>query len=90
VNIVKDKRSGVYKGFGFIEIASPEENQSAIDGLKDQKLDGRIMDVTESSPPVKTRSAVDSEVEVRNIEDTKEALVIDYSAGKGNICARLA
>ena len=53
VNIVKGKRSDVSKGFGFIEMASPEKGQSAIDGLKDQKLDGRTMDITESNPPVK-------------------------------------
>jgi len=53
VNLVKDRRSGVPRGFGYVEMESPEEGQAAIEGLKGQILDGRMMDVTESSPPGK-------------------------------------
>jgi len=53
VNSVKDKRSGVARGFSFIEMTSPEEDQEAIAGLKDQKLYGRTMGITESSHPFK-------------------------------------
>jgi len=38
---------------------------------------------------LKARSAVDSEVEVRNVEDSKEAFTIDYSARNGNMCTIL-
>ncbi len=53
VSLVKDRRSGVSRGFGFVEMDSDEEGQAAIDGLKDTTLDGRTMDVTESAPPLK-------------------------------------
>ncbi len=50
VNLIKDRRSGVSRGFGFVEMESPEEGTAAINGLKDTMLDGRTMDVTESAP----------------------------------------
>ncbi len=53
VKIMKDKRSGVSRGYGFVEMDSEEEGQAAIDSLKDQMLDGRTMDITLSSPPFK-------------------------------------
>ncbi len=51
VNIAKDRRNQVSKGFGTVEMESDEEGQAAIDGLKGQLLDGKIMDVVESGPP---------------------------------------
>jgi len=33
VNVIKDKFSGEPRGFGFIEMPSKDEAQSAIDGL---------------------------------------------------------
>jgi RNA recognition motif-containing protein len=36
VAIIKDKRGGQSKGFGFVEMASKAEGQSAIDGLPRQ------------------------------------------------------
>ena len=53
VKIMKDKRSGVSRGYGFVEMDSEEEGQTAVDSLKDQMLDGRTMDVTVSNPPFK-------------------------------------
>ncbi len=51
VNLVKDRRSGVSRGFGYVEMTSEEEGQAAIDALKGQILDGKMLDVVESGPP---------------------------------------
>ena len=50
VAIAKDRRNGVSKGFGTVEMESREEGLAAIDGLRGQVLDGKVMDVTESEP----------------------------------------
>ena len=50
VAIAKDRRNGVSKGFGTVEMESREEGQAAIDGLRGRVLDGKVMDVTESAP----------------------------------------
>jgi RNA recognition motif-containing protein len=39
--IIKDKHSGQSKGFGFVEMASKAEGQSAIDGLNGGQGGGR-------------------------------------------------
>ena len=50
VNIVKDRYSGQSRGFGFVEMATKEEGQAAIDGLKGKSLKGRELDVGEARP----------------------------------------
>ena len=50
VNILKDKYSGQPKGFGFVEMASKTEGQSAIDGLNGKELKGRELNVNEARP----------------------------------------
>ena len=50
VSLVKDRRSGVSRGFGTVVMESETEGQAAIEGLKGQILDGKIMDVVESAP----------------------------------------
>ena len=50
VNILKDKYSGQPKGFGFVEMASKTEGQSAIDGLNGKELKGRVLNVNEARP----------------------------------------
>jgi hypothetical protein len=39
-NIIKDKYSGESKGFGFVEMSSKAEGQSAIDGLNGKEFKG--------------------------------------------------
>lgn len=51
-SVVTDRR-GVSKGFGFVEMPSPDEGQAAIDALKGQMLNERTMDIVESNPPSK-------------------------------------
>ena len=50
VNIIKDKYSGQPKGFGFVEIPSKADGQSAIDGLNGKELNGRSLNVNEARP----------------------------------------
>jgi RNA recognition motif-containing protein len=50
VNIIKDKYSGESKGFGFVEMPSKEEGQSAIDNLNGKELKGRPLNVNEARP----------------------------------------
>jgi len=48
--IIKDKYSGQSKGFGFVEMASKAEGQSAIEGLNGKELKGRALNVNEARP----------------------------------------
>lgn len=50
VNIIKDKFSGQSKGFGFVEMPSKTEGQSAIDGLNGAEKAGRDLTVNEARP----------------------------------------
>jgi len=49
-NIIKDKFSGQSKGFGFVEMPSKAEGQSAIDGLDGKEKKGRALKVNEARP----------------------------------------
>jgi len=53
--IIKDKYSGQSKGFGFVEMASKAEGQSAIDGLNGKELKGRTLNVNEARPRTESR-----------------------------------
>ncbi len=50
VKIIMDKFTGRSKGFGFVEMASDDEGQAAIDALNDQELDGRTIVVKKAEP----------------------------------------
>jgi len=53
--IIKDKHSGQSKGFGFVEMASKAEGQSAIDGLNGKELKDRVLNVNEARPRTESR-----------------------------------
>jgi RNA recognition motif-containing protein len=53
VAIITDKFSGRSKGFGFVEMATKEQGQAAIDGLNVKDLKGRALVVNEARPPEK-------------------------------------
>ncbi len=53
--IIKDKYSGDSKGFGFVEMPSKEEGQSAIDSLNGKELKGRPLNVNEARPRTDNR-----------------------------------
>ena len=55
VTIIKDKHSGQSKGFGFVEMASKAEGQSAIDSLNGEELKGRALNVNEARPRTESR-----------------------------------
>ena len=48
--IIKDRRSGRSKGFGFVEMPSNAEGQSAIDDLNDKDLKGKTLRVNVAHP----------------------------------------
>ena len=45
VNIIKDRETGQPKGFGFVEMKSETETDTAVQALNDSTLDGRSLKV---------------------------------------------
>lgn len=54
-SVIKERETGRSKGFGFVEMSSPEEAQSAIDQLNGKDLDGRAI-MLEIARPMEPRS----------------------------------
>jgi RNA recognition motif-containing protein len=50
VQIIMDRDTGRSKGFGFVEMSSPQEAQAAIDGLNGKEVNGRQLTVNEARP----------------------------------------
>ena len=48
--VMMDRDTGRSKGFGFVEMGSDAEAQSAINGMNGQELDGRAVVVNEARP----------------------------------------
>ena len=48
--VMMDRDTGRSKGFGFVEMASDAEAQSAINGMNGQQMDGRALVVNEARP----------------------------------------
>ncbi|MBM4388085.1 MAG: RNA-binding protein, partial [Deltaproteobacteria bacterium] len=48
--VITDRISGRSKGFGFIEMATEEEAQKAIEALNGKEFDGRTITVSEARP----------------------------------------
>lgn len=48
--VVTDRDTGRPRGFAFVEMSSPEEAQAAIDGMDQQELGGRNLNVNIAKP----------------------------------------
>ena len=48
--VIKEKFSGESRGFGFVEMPAKAEAQSAIEGLNDKEMKGRMLKVSEARP----------------------------------------
>jgi cold-inducible RNA-binding protein len=54
--IIFDKMSGKSRGFGFVEMATKEEGDAAINGLNGKEIKGRTIVVNEARPRTEGRS----------------------------------
>lgn len=48
--VITDKYSGQSRGFGFVEMATPQEAQAAIQALNGSQMGGRTLTVNEAKP----------------------------------------
>jgi len=55
VNVIKDKYTNNSRGFAFVEMASRQEGQAAIDGLNGKDLKGTTLTVNEARPQKEKR-----------------------------------
>jgi cold-inducible RNA-binding protein len=53
--VIKDKFSGESRGFGFVEMPTKDEAQSAIEGLNGTDLKGKSLTVNEARPRTESR-----------------------------------
>ncbi len=51
VRVMRDQATGRSRGFGFVEMATEEAAQAAIDRFNETELDGRRIAVNEARPP---------------------------------------
>ena len=50
VKIITDRDTGASRGFGFVEMPTKTEGESAISGLNDKELNGQTLRVDEARP----------------------------------------
>src|SRR3974390_2010221 len=49
-NLMMDRATGRPRGFGFVTMSTPEEAQSAIEGMNGKSIDGRALTVNLARP----------------------------------------
>lgn len=64
--VIADKFTGQSRGFGFVEMSSGSEAQSAITSLNGTALDGRTLTVNEAKPMAQGNGGRDSRDGGRN------------------------
>ncbi|MEE9294220.1 MAG: hypothetical protein V3W34_04535 [Phycisphaerae bacterium] len=55
VSLIKDRETGVSRGFAFVEMPDDEERRAAIDALHEHDLQDRRLTVRQAKPPAKPR-----------------------------------
>ncbi len=50
--VISDRATGQSRGFGFVEMSTPEEAKAAVDALNGQEQNGRALTVNEARPKV--------------------------------------
>ncbi len=48
--VISDRFTGQSRGFGFVEMSTPQEAQAAITALNGTQMDGRSLTVNEAKP----------------------------------------
>src|SRR5690349_4848149 len=48
VSVIMDRETGRSRGFAFVEFATPEQAQAALQELDGQELDGRMLRINEA------------------------------------------
>ena len=49
-SVIEDRETGRSRGFGFVEMASKEEGQKAIEQFNGKEVNGRALNVNEARP----------------------------------------
>jgi RNA recognition motif-containing protein len=49
-SVIEDRETGRSRGFAFVEMATPEEAQAAINEFHGKEIDGRALTVNEAKP----------------------------------------
>lgn len=55
VNVIKDKYTGIPRGFGFVDMISDKEGRAAIDGLNGKGLKGQTIVVNQARSRIGNR-----------------------------------
>ena len=57
VKIITDRDTGESRGFGFVEMPTKADAESAIGGLNDKELKGKALNVNEARPRTESRGS---------------------------------